>query len=116
MTWPSNSSHLDNIENIWPILSDYIYDRNNIINLEELETKIKEAISGFNETKKHVVDNLYNSISGRLLSVFIKRGDRQNIKIYDVFYEGVFKNLKHSICKFFVVSIIKSINIIFYSK
>lgn len=45
-------------------------------NIKELKINLKEAVKRFNENKKQVVNNLYNSMSGRLISVIQKRGDR----------------------------------------
>ena len=73
---PAYSPGLIIIKNVWPILSDYVYNGNTIKNLAELEIEIKETITWFNETKKDAFENLYGSITNRLLSVIIKRGER----------------------------------------
>lgn len=76
LPWPAYSPDLNIIENVWPILSKYIYNGNKIKNLRDLEENLKNAFQWFNETKKEIVNNLYNSIPQRLISVIIKRGDR----------------------------------------
>ena len=76
LEWPPYSPDLNIIENIWSILSNYIYSGEKIRNLRELEDHIKCGITRFNETQKSTVDNLYTSIPSRLVDVIIKRGDR----------------------------------------
>lgn len=76
LPWPAYSPDLNIIENVWAILSEYIYRGDYIKNLSELEGRIKEAMKWFNESKSEIVNNLYDSVPQRLLSVIIKRGDR----------------------------------------
>ena len=45
-------------------------------NLKELESRIKEAVSTFNETQKEFVNNLYKSMPPRLCDVILRHGER----------------------------------------
>lgn len=78
LEWPPYSPDINIIENIWPILSNYIYNGNKIRNLKDLRYSIKCAFDTFNETGKQISDNLYRSVTPRLVSVICKRGDRIN--------------------------------------
>ena len=81
LQWPPYSPDLNIIENIWLILSNYIYSGEKIRNLRELKDHIKCGVTRFNETQKSTVDNLYTSIQSKLVDVIIKRGDRLIKKI-----------------------------------
>ena len=76
LPWAPYSPDINLIENVWSILSDDIYSHGIMKNIKELKINLKEAVKRFNENKKQVVNNLYNSMSGRLISVIQKRGDR----------------------------------------
>ena len=78
LEWPPYSPDISIIENIWPILSNYIYKGNDIKNLSQLKSLVKCAFENFNETGKVMTRNLYNSIPSRLVSVICKRGDKIN--------------------------------------
>ena len=76
LPWPANSPDLNIIENVWSVLSQDIYRDGELKNLYELESRIAQAVKDFNEKRKEYVDNLYDSIRRRLISVIVKRGDR----------------------------------------
>lgn len=76
LNWPPHSPDLNIIENVWKILSDDVYSNGDIKNLSMLEKRIKDSVHRFNIERNEVVDNLYNSIPKRLISVIVKRGDR----------------------------------------
>lgn len=76
LEWPAYSPDLNIIENIWQILSQYVYDGFQIKNLRELEIRIMQAVESFNENKTHIVENLYKSMPHRLISIISGRGDR----------------------------------------
>lgn len=76
LPWAPHSPDLNIIENVWKLLSDDVYSNGEIRNLSTLESRIRNSIFNFNVQSKHIVDNLYNSIPKRLLTVIVKRGDR----------------------------------------
>lgn len=78
LEWPPYSPDLNIIENVWPILANYIYYGPTIKNLKELTSRIDNAFRRFNEEKFNTVNNLYRSIKERLVTVISRRGDRIN--------------------------------------
>ena len=78
LNWPPYSPDLNIIENVWYLLSRYVYDGPQIKNLKMLEQKITMAVTNFNEKNCNIVDNLYKSMPSRLVSIICKRGERIN--------------------------------------
>lgn len=76
LKWPPYSPDLNIVENIWSYLATIVYQDGHIKNLKDLQIKICNAITVFNETQKTFVQNLYNSIPARLCDVILKRGER----------------------------------------
>ena len=76
MDWPAYSQDINIIENIWPMISNYVYEEGKIDNLSMLKIRLKLAFQKFNEENGDTVSRLYSSIPSRLLSIIIKRGDR----------------------------------------
>ena len=75
LTWPAHSPDLNIIENVWAILSRFVYNGPIIKNLMDLEKRLYDAVKNFNECKNECAHNLYNSIPSRLVTVIAKRGD-----------------------------------------
>lgn len=78
MEWPAYSPDINIIENVWAILSNYVYADGKIENLSVLKSRISLAFKRFNEENIETVNKLYSSIPSRLLSIITKRGDRIN--------------------------------------
>lgn len=78
LPWPPYSPDINLIENIWFILSQYVYDGVVIKSISGLKLRIKDAVRRFNEENKETVNNLYNSMNSRLVNIICKRGDRIN--------------------------------------
>lgn len=76
LKWPPYSPDINIIENVWYILSGYVYDKGPIKNLSILSERIKNAVRRYNEENQDTTAHLYSSITSRLLSIIIKKGDR----------------------------------------
>ena len=76
LEWPPYSPDLNIIENIWYLLSQSVYTGFHIKSLTELKVRIKAAVEDFNVNRYDCVQNLYKSITSRLISVICKGGNR----------------------------------------
>jgi len=76
LDWPPYSPDLNIIENIWGFISKDVYGKGPIKNLKNLEAKINNAVTSFNETQSALVANLYNSITTRLCLILEKQGQK----------------------------------------
>ena len=78
LPWPPYSPDINVIENIWYILSQYVYDGIEIKSIHQLKCRIAIAVRRFNEENKGTVENLYKSMNSRLVNIICKRGERIN--------------------------------------
>ena len=76
LDWPAYSPDLNIIENIWSYLSKDLYSTGPIKNIRNLELRLKDVVTRFNETQSVHVKNLYNSIMTRLCIILETRGQR----------------------------------------
>ena len=67
--WPSRSSDLNIVEDVWKIVSDMVYDGPQFYKAADLEKKIVDVISIINSTKQHIILGLYASIKKRFCKV-----------------------------------------------
>ena len=74
LDWPSKSSDLNPVENVWKMLSDRVYDGPSYKNAEELWNSIKNAEEYLNINKQEVLKNLIDGMTSRLVKVLEKRG------------------------------------------
>lgn len=68
--WPSNSPDLNPIENIWALVSRYVYEVP-INTVEELESRVRE---GINTISHDTIKNTINSMNDRLAEVITNNG------------------------------------------
>lgn len=68
LKWPPRSPDLNICENIWQILSIYVYDKIVIKNIDQLKIRIEEAFFKINE-KRSINQNLYTTYRKRLCDV-----------------------------------------------
>jgi len=62
------------MENVWKLMSDYVYDEKQFEKMIDLEAKIAESVVFINTTKKSVIKSLFSSMPSRLCVVLLCRG------------------------------------------
>ena len=76
LSWPAYSPDLNLIENVWSLLSEFVYRDGYSRNLKELANKIQEGAAYINESKREYIQSLYNSMPSRICQVLEKGGKR----------------------------------------
>lgn len=76
--WPAKSPDLNIVEDVWKIISDRVYDGPQFNNIIELAESIKVCINDINNSRRHVIKDLYDSIRSRLCIVLKKNGQLYN--------------------------------------
>ena len=66
LDWPAYSPDLNIMENIWGFLSNDIYSKGTMKTIRDLQCRLDDAITPFNENQNMYVRNLFNSIITRL--------------------------------------------------
>lgn len=72
--WPAYSPDINIVEDIWKMLSDYVYDNKQFENVRDLKEKIEEGFCHLNSVFENDLKSLYLSIRHRLTVVLNKRG------------------------------------------
>jgi hypothetical protein len=67
--WPAKSADLNVIENVWQVLSEYIYRDGAAKNIPDLRVKLDEAVHLFNEHPTHGI-NIYGSFGKRVFNCY----------------------------------------------
>ena len=74
VSWPPYSADLNIVEDVWSIMTDYVYDGFQFSNLDALEKKIADCVDHINRYRRQDIMNLYSSIGRRLMKVVTKKG------------------------------------------
>jgi hypothetical protein len=75
LDWPPRSPDLNPIENIWHVLSEIVYDRQQFTSLDALWNAIEDATKIINTDRGDLIKSLYEGIPDRIETVFKKNGD-----------------------------------------
>ena len=78
LEWPSRSSDLNPIENVWEMLSQIIYDGTEIKTKAELKEKNWVAKNSLMSEKCDSLCNLFSNYCNRLFELFEKKGAKIN--------------------------------------
>jgi len=78
LDWPSRSPDLNLVENVWKMLSDIVYNRKQFVRKNNLWLAIQEASQSIMNSKRLVIQNMFNKYNSRLLQVIDVKG--QTIK------------------------------------
>lgn len=78
MEYPPKSPDLNPMENIWKLLSDYVYQENQPNNHNELRSKIHQAVNFINVNKRDVIIKMFKDYRRRLTNVLLCGGNIVN--------------------------------------
>ena len=76
--WPSRSSDLNMVKDVWKTISDLVYDGPPLVNTDNLLKKIIDVIYLINYTKRQNILDLYESIRNKLCKVLVTNGNLYN--------------------------------------
>lgn len=77
LEWPARSPDLNIIENVWSMLQRHVYDENCQFNTEEeLWQAINRAVTHVNTERLQDIQNLYKSMTTRVIKVFQNKGNK----------------------------------------
>jgi len=75
LDWPPKSPDLNITEDVWKLVSDAVYDGPPFENKAILLEKISNVITYLNQSKRHVIKNLFATIRSRLCKVLLRNGE-----------------------------------------
>lgn len=76
--WPAKSPDLNIAEDIWKVMSDFIYDGKQYYNRADLINAINNCVYDINNNRRSIVFNLYATIRRRLCTVLKCNGNLFN--------------------------------------
>ena len=76
LDWPAYSLDINLMENIWSMLSDYVYDGFQPKNVGELKKRINDGVLFLNESKSTIISNLFDNMAERCINVCCARGKK----------------------------------------
>lgn len=74
VSWPPYSPDINIVEDVWSIMTEYVYDGHQFANCDALEKKISECIDYINTYRRNDIINLYSTMGRRLMNVISKKG------------------------------------------
>lgn len=78
VSWPPYSADLNIVEDVWSMVSEFVYDGYQFQNYKELEDKIARCVLDINKNRRNEILKLYSSIPSRLIKVIMKKGNLWN--------------------------------------
>ena len=78
LDWPSCSPYLNLVENLWKMLSDFVYDQKQFASKNDLWLAIQETSQSIINSKRLVIYDMFNKYNSRLLQMIDVKG--QTIK------------------------------------
>ena len=76
--WPARSPDLNILENVWKMISDFVYDDSQPKNKTELREKIRFAVKSICSEKRTIIIQMFENYRERLTNVLISGGNLIN--------------------------------------
>lgn len=80
ITWPAYSPDINIMETGWKMISDIVYSGSQPININDLKTKIINAVNTINKDKRTIIKHLYETIGTRITGILQRKGAIYNEK------------------------------------
>ena len=78
LKWPSRSSDLNIVENVWGWLVAEVYECGNIMNLRQLKQILEAKIKVISSKYKIMIESMFHNYFDNLVSVIEKKGSLLN--------------------------------------